>query len=206
MNRVFQLRRISSRLVQESEAHRVMRVRDWKSHRVMKEPSSRWHKCFAENHGSDGCRPDKPMAIIQRLCSSTDRSSEETLVIPRCFAVALQPISEVGKHARNVVSELCIPRRSGFGSLFHCHFHLSLRRLLLADFRIKVVDLFELQQGRENVPQLFHLFAAMKPHQFTGDRPLHPSGRCPTVTGKKGCTVERLLCGTVGYTEELPQR
>src|SRR5947207_15361630 len=99
MNRVFQLRPISSCLVQESQAHGVMSVRDWKSHRVMKMPSSRWHKCFAENHGSDGRRPDKSMAIIECLCSSTHRSSEETLVIPRCFAVALQPSSEVGKHA-----------------------------------------------------------------------------------------------------------
>src|SRR6267143_6346066 len=99
MNRVFQLRRISSCLVQKSEAHGVMSVRDWKSHRVMKEPSSRWQKCFAENHGSDGCRPDEAMAIIECLCSSADRSGEKALVIPRCFAVALQPISEVGKHA-----------------------------------------------------------------------------------------------------------
>ena len=58
---------------------------------------------------------------------SADRSSKKTLVISRCFAVVLQPIGEVGKHARNVASELCIPRRSGFGFLVHFPFFLLLK-------------------------------------------------------------------------------
>ena len=183
-----------------------MRVRDWKSNRVMKEPSSRWQKCFAENHGSDSCRPDKPMAVIECLWLVHRPVRRKNFGNPMMFHRSYPANREVGKHARNVVSELCIPRRSGFGSLFHCHFHLSLRRPLLAHFRIKVADLSELQQARENVPQLFHLFAAMKAHQFTGDRAFHPPGGCPTVTGKKGCAIEWLFCCTVGYTEELPQR
>jgi hypothetical protein len=76
----------------------------------------------------------------------------------------------------------------------------------LAHFGIKVVDLSELQQARENVPQLFHLFAAMEAHQFTADRAFDPPRGSPTVSGKKRGTLERLLCCTVGYAEELPQR
>src|SRR5207249_10773794 len=70
-------------------------------------------------HRSDGCRPDEAMAMIEGLCSSADRSSKKTLVIPRCFAVALQPVDEVDKHARNRVSEPCIPRCAGSGCLVH---------------------------------------------------------------------------------------
>src|SRR6266496_4578879 len=95
MNRVFQLRGISSRLIKKSKAHRVVSIRNRESHWMMEQYSCRRQECFAENHGRHGCRPNKSMAIIECLGSSPDRSSEKALKVPGFFTIAIQPVDEV---------------------------------------------------------------------------------------------------------------
>src|SRR4030095_10568034 len=95
MNRVFQLRGISGCLVKKSKAHRIMSIGNRESHRMVKQPSRRRQKCLAENHGRDGCRPNKSMAIIECLGSPPDRSGEKALIVPRFFTKAIQPLDKV---------------------------------------------------------------------------------------------------------------
>src|SRR6059058_2342006 len=79
MNRVFQLRGISSPLIKESKAHRIVSIRNRESHRMMEQSSRRRQECFAENHGSDRCGSNKFVTVIERLDSSrsVQRKSSE---------------------------------------------------------------------------------------------------------------------------------
>src|SRR5437764_5615987 len=95
MNRVFQLRGISSRLIKESKAHRIVSIRNRESHRMMEQSSRRRQECFAENHGSDRCGSNKFVTVIERLDSSSDRSSEKALKIPGFLTIAIQPLDKV---------------------------------------------------------------------------------------------------------------
>ena len=64
------------------------------------------------------------MAIIERLGASADGSSKKTLVIPRCFAVATQPLHEAAQNTRNCVHGLGLPGRAP--SMFVVHFQFVL--------------------------------------------------------------------------------
>ena len=65
MDRVFQLREISGRLVEERKSHRVMSIRNRESHRIMKQPSRGRKGRLEENHGSDGSRAPNPVPVVK---------------------------------------------------------------------------------------------------------------------------------------------
>src|SRR6266480_5260475 len=116
MNRVFQLRDLSGRLVKKSKAHCIMSIRNWESHRMMEQSSCRRQEGFTENHGSNRCGPNEPVAVIERLSSSPDWSSEKALKVPGCFAIATQPFDKVGQN-------ICDLGRRWIGCL--CCLHLN---------------------------------------------------------------------------------
>src|ERR1700756_5643746 len=103
MNCAFQLTGISGCLAKESKTHRIMSIRNRESHRMVEQPSRRRQECFAENHGRDSRGSNKSMAIIERLGSSPDRSSEKALVIPGGFTMSGKPFGEVSQHFHHAI-------------------------------------------------------------------------------------------------------
>jgi hypothetical protein len=117
MDRVFQVREISGRLVQESKAHRVMGVSDRKTSGMMEQPPCPGEECFTKNHGRDRHRPYKPVPVIKRFGPPTQRPGEEALLIPRGFAVITEPMGEVVQNIGH-----CVRESLGFGCLSHKYF------------------------------------------------------------------------------------
>src|ERR1700730_2203693 len=98
MNRLFEIHRISSCLVKESESHGVMGIGDGEPDPPMEQPARRWNKGFAKNHWSNGRGSDKPVSVIKRFGPSAYRTCKKTLVIPGGLTVGIEPITEVSQH------------------------------------------------------------------------------------------------------------
>ena len=108
MNRVFQLRRISGRLVKESETHRIMSIGNRESHRMIEQSSRRRQECFAENHWRDSRGSNKSIAVVECFGSSPHRSSEEALEIPRGLTISGEPFGEVSQHFRYAIRSVIV--------------------------------------------------------------------------------------------------
>src|SRR5260370_42661828 len=95
MNRLFEINRISSCLIKESESHSVMSIGDGESEAMMEQPARRRNKGFTKNHGSNGRGSDKPVPVVKRLDPPTQGPGEEALVIPRGLAVGVEPFVKI---------------------------------------------------------------------------------------------------------------
>src|SRR6266849_3311748 len=95
MNRLFEMRGVSSYLIQEGESHRVMGIGDGEADPPMEQPACRWNKGFTKNHGSNGHGSDKPVLVIKRFGPSAHRTCKKALVIPGGLAVGVEPTSEL---------------------------------------------------------------------------------------------------------------
>src|SRR6266478_3163605 len=105
MDRVFQLREIPGSLVKEGKPHRIMSVGNWESDGVMEQSPRRRNKRFGENDWSYCGRPKNPVPVIERFSAHTVRAGVETLVIPRCFTIGIQPLSEISENRGYSTSE-----------------------------------------------------------------------------------------------------
>ena len=103
MDRVFELRWVTGRLVKESKAHRVMCVSDRKSCWVMKKTSCRRNESLKKNHRRHGRRSQELVIVIESLRSSSGRSGKKRLVVTRQFSIVGEPLCEIAQNMRDLI-------------------------------------------------------------------------------------------------------
>src|SRR4051812_28879896 len=89
--------RVPRRLVQRRKSHRVVGIRDRKANSMMKPATTGGKESLQEDHRRHRGGSKCPIAVVQRLRSTSDRPRKEALMIPRTFAEILQPHYEAGQ-------------------------------------------------------------------------------------------------------------
>ncbi len=102
VSRSLEMALLSGRHVKEGKSHCIMGVSNWKSAGLVEQPAGRRDERFEKDHRCDRGGAEQLVAVVQRLRTSTNRASEETLMIRRCFAELLQPCREVRQRGTNL--------------------------------------------------------------------------------------------------------
>src|SRR5439155_27166199 len=132
--------RVSTRLCQKGESHRVVRIgnRETKSRR--KKAPCRRDERFRKNHGRDSDGAQQPITVVKAFCPAAKWTGEVGLIIPRGLAVLLKPSHELVQYRLD----------SGQGNLAHVRDSGHLDTLFSLRKDSKIIDSFQVEKSSQN--------------------------------------------------------
>src|SRR2546423_2591918 len=85
-----------------------MRIGDRKTNSMMKETAGPRQERFAQDNRSNRGSTNRSMTVIKGFGFAANRSGKKTLMVPRRFAIGVQPASKACYYSSDLVGQLVI--------------------------------------------------------------------------------------------------